>query len=113
MTTFFMRWLVVSLAAVSMGLLSSCQTTPNKAFPTAEALVTTGNAPATELSTLERGRHIFAMRCTECHVARPIAGLSAQQWRHAVASMAPRAGLQRTDRTALETYLLTARQSLP
>ena len=106
------NWLV-NLAAVSVTLLSGCQTGPSDAFPTGEALAHTGNAHATELSTLERGRKIYATRCTECHVARPIAGQSVEQWRHVIDIMAPRAGLQPDDRAALEAYLVAARQSFP
>jgi len=46
-------------------------------------------------------------------VARPIADYSVASWRHYVEIMAPRAGLQTSDRAALEAYVVAARQSLP
>jgi len=64
--------------------LSGCQTGPSNAFPTAEALAHSGSVRATEISTLERGRRVYATRCAECHVARPIAGQSVEQWRHVI-----------------------------
>jgi hypothetical protein len=44
------NWLV-SLAAVSLTLLSGCQSGPSKAFPTGEALAHAGSGRATEIST--------------------------------------------------------------
>jgi mono/diheme cytochrome c family protein len=89
--------------------LASCETTPNSAFPTARALSVRQDA---DLATLERGRKIYTTSCTECHVARPIAQHSVTEWKHFIEIMAPRARLQSSERAALESYVIAARQSL-
>ena len=105
------RIFLYGLSAVCLSLLSGCQTSPQSAFPTAQAVV--GVTQGGDVSALERGRKIFTTSCTECHVARPVANYSVAQWRHYVGIMAPRAGLAPRDRAALETYLIAARKSLP
>ena len=97
--------------AVCLGLLNSCQISPNRAFPTARAVASAGRG--SDISTLERGRKIYTTSCTECHVARPIAQRSVEQWIHMVGVMAPRARLKSADRAALQAYLIAARESLP
>lgn len=72
-----------------------------------------GGGQNTDVATLDRGRKIYTTSCTECHVARPIAQHSVEQWRHFIGIMAPRAGLQPDDRAALEAYLIAARQASP
>ena len=59
-------------------------------------------------SAVEKSTRQVAQR----HVARPIADYSVASWRHYVAIMAPRAGLQPNDRAALEAYVVAARESL-
>ena len=94
--------------------LGSCETNPNVAFPTAHTVAArVGEGQIADVATLDRGRKIYTTSCTECHVARPIAHYSAAQWRHYVSIMAPRAGLKPQDRTAVEAYVIAARESLP
>ncbi len=93
--------------------LSGCQVSPQTAFPTAQTVASSGAAPGIDIATLTRGRKIFTTSCTECHVARSIAGYTVEQWRLNINEMAPRAHLKPDERTALEAYLLAARASLP
>jgi mono/diheme cytochrome c family protein len=94
-------------------ILGACANNPGSAFPTAEALAAVSPGREGEIATLNRGRKIFTTACTECHVARPIAGYSVAQWRHRIAQMAPRAHLSPEERAALESYLIAVRESLP
>ncbi|MBA3830596.1 MAG: hypothetical protein H0X34_01620 [Chthoniobacterales bacterium] len=107
----FMKGL--GFAAVCAGIFFSCQSSPRSAFPTAQTIARSSAARGTDLAMLAQGRKIFTTSCTECHVARPIAGYSVTQWRHNVSVMAPRARLKPGDRAALEAYLVAARESLP
>ncbi len=94
--------------------LGSCEINPSVAFPTARALAANvGTGPGSNIETLDHGRKIYTTRCTECHVARTIGNYSVERWRHYIKIMAPRAGLDPSDRTALETYLISARESMP
>jgi cytochrome c5 len=105
----------MSLLGLGLGgvlVLSGCQSSPTVAFPTAETVATAGSRHKEDIATLERGRKIYTTSCTECHVARPIAQHSVEQWRQIVDIMAPRAGLEVADRVALEKYVLAARESL-
>ncbi len=105
------RFLV--LGAVCVLSYGSCNTNPNAVFPTARAVAShPGAGHDLDLATLARGRKIYTTSCTECHVARPIAHYSVAQWHHYVEIMAPRAGLQRADRAALEAYVVAARESI-
>ena len=104
---------LIGFGALSVFVLSGCQTSPNAAFPTAEVIAQSRAGSRPDLSTLTRGRKIYTTSCTECHVARPISELTAGQWTHIVEIMAPRANLTASDRAALEAYLLAARDTLP
>jgi mono/diheme cytochrome c family protein len=103
-------WLLAG-SATCVCLLNSCQISLNCAFPTAQAVASAGRG--SDISTLERGRKIYTTSCTECHVARPIAQRTVEQWIHMVGIMAPRARLNPADRAALQTYLIAAREYLP
>jgi mono/diheme cytochrome c family protein len=98
---------------VCLLLLDGCAGGSNAAFPTAEEIVSKGGAELVDAASLQRGRQIFATRCTECHVARRIDKYSVAEWNHFIGKMAPRAGLKPAERTALESYIIMARQSLP
>jgi mono/diheme cytochrome c family protein len=105
---------LAGLGVFCLFLMGGCEISPNAAFPTASAVAArTGAGQSADIATLELGRKIYTTSCTECHVARPIADYSVARWRHYVAIMAPRAGLQPNDRAALEAYVVAARQSLP
>jgi mono/diheme cytochrome c family protein len=105
---------LAALGALCLLVIGGCETSPNAAFPTASAVAAhAGVAQSADIATLERGRKIYTTSCTECHVARPIANYSVARWQHYVGIMAPRAGLQSSDRAALEAYVVAARQSLP
>jgi mono/diheme cytochrome c family protein len=93
-------------------LLDSCATSSPCSIPTAAQIVSVGAADVSKIPELTRGRVIYASSCTECHVARPIAKFSAEEWRRNIDIMAPRAGLSTADRDALEKYVLSARRIL-
>lgn len=93
--------------------LGGCATGPSTAFPTAQEAASAEASGGADVSTLALGRRIFTTSCTECHVARPVARFSVEQWRKIVGVMAPRARLSATDRSALEAYLIAARKSVP
>jgi mono/diheme cytochrome c family protein len=99
--------------AVCLLLLDGCAAGSNAAFPTAQQIMSKGGAELADTATLQKGRRIFASRCTECHVARRIDKYSVAEWHHFIGMMAPRAGLKPAERAALESYIITARQSLP
>jgi mono/diheme cytochrome c family protein len=104
----------IGLAASCILALAGCETNPNPAFPTAQALsAPIGSGEKADLATLDLGRKIYTTSCTECHVARPIAQHSVAQWKHYVDIMAPRARLQPNERAAVEAYVIAARESLP
>ena len=104
----------VGFALFCVLALGSCETNPGVAFPTGRALTTrAGTGPSPSIETLDHGRKIYTTRCTECHVARSIGNYSIERWRYYVNIMAPRAGLEPSDRAALEAYLIAARQSMP
>jgi mono/diheme cytochrome c family protein len=100
-----MRLLTLGVITLAGLFLNSCATESNPAFPTAEVA---GQKTGRDVATLARGRTIYTTRCTECHVARPVAQFSTSQWRALVAKMAPRAKLDDTDRLAVESYLVAA-----
>lgn len=104
---------LVGLGAAGLLVLGGCQHSPEAAFPTPAAVALSRSGRGAEVSTLERGRKIYTTSCTECHVARPIAHYSVEQWHYFVKIMSPRAGLQPPDQAALETYLIAARATLP
>ena len=105
---------LAGLGGFCLLVIGGCETSPNAAFPPASAVAArAGTGQNADIATLERGRKIYTTSCTECHVARPIANYSVARWRHYVEIMAPRAGLQPSDRAALEAYVVAARQSLP
>ena len=108
------QWVVLGLSCLFV--FGSCQsdlTDPNKAYPTASAVSASAKpGQSADLATLERGRKIYTTSCTECHVARTIGNYSISQWQHYLSIMAPRATLGIEDRTALESYVIQARQSL-
>ena len=101
----------LGLGAFGAMAFGGCAINPGTAFPTAQEVANTETGGGADISTLALGRRIFTTSCTECHVARPIARLSVEQWRHVVGVMAPRARLSATDRSALEAYLIAARKS--
>ena len=105
---------LAGLGAFCLLVIGGCETSPTVAFPTASAVAArAGAGQSADIATLERGRKIYTTSCTECHVARPIANYSVVRWHHYVGIMAPRAGLESSDRAALEAYVVAARQSLP
>ena len=100
-----MRLRSPGLIALTGLFLGGCVTPSNPAFPSAEiAAQKTG----VDRALLARGRTIYATRCTECHVARPVRKFSASEWPQLVARMAPRAKLNSEDRLAVESYLVAA-----
>jgi len=71
-------------------------------------VVTTSQNPHLDLSTLQRGRVLFAQHCIECHTLPPVHRYSRDEWPHIVNSMAERASLRRSERDAILAYILAA-----
>ncbi len=94
-------------------LMQGCAGGVGSSFPTAQEIVSQGAAKVTDTDRLQRGRQLFASRCTECHVARRIGSYSVAQWRHYIGIMAPRAALTAEDRAAVEDYIVKSREALP
>jgi mono/diheme cytochrome c family protein len=103
-----MRLIGAGLLAFAALSFTGCATQSKPAFPTAEVVA---RKSGSEVAVLERGRTIYATRCTECHVARPVTRFSAGEWPAQVARMAPRAKLSSEDRFAVESYLVAASSS--
>lgn len=96
---------LLTLAALSF---AGCAAQRSSVFPTAEAAA---RRSGREVALLERGRTLYATRCTVCHAARPVTKFSAKQWPAEIARMAPRAKLTPEDRLAVESYLVAASSS--
>ena len=62
-----------------------------------------------DVSTLERGRRLFAHRCIECHILQPMWKYSREDWPHIVDDMSHRASLTPNDRDAVIAYILAVR----
>ena len=65
--------------------------------------------PATGISTLERGRTLFAHRCIECHTLPPMWKYSREDWPQIVNDMSHRSNLKPQERDAVIAYILAAR----
>jgi hypothetical protein len=60
----------------------------------------------TTLAKLERGRHLYAERCSACHALYEPARFSADRWPSLVSRMSSRARLQSADGDAVTRYLV-------
>ena len=65
--------------------------------------------PATDISTLERGRTLFAHRCIECHSLPPMWKYSREDWPQIVNGMSHRSNLKPEERDAVIAYILAVR----
>jgi hypothetical protein len=62
-----------------------------------------------DLTTLQKGRALFAHRCIECHTLPPVWHYRVEDWPAIVNSMAHRASLKPAEREAIVTYILAVR----
>lgn len=103
---------LLSLIALCVFGAVSCGTDSAALYPTATAIVGASPSHRGNKEAFALGRKIYTTRCTECHVARPIGQLTIAQWHHVVGIMAPRAELSQPEQSALEAYLVAARESM-
>ena len=92
-------------------ILFGCETANYVPPVTPKMTATSHGKRATDLSTLERGRKLFAHRCIECHTLPPIWKYSNEDWPKIVDDMSHRASLKPEDRAAVVAYILAARAS--
>jgi mono/diheme cytochrome c family protein len=62
-----------------------------------------------DLTTLRKGRRLFARRCIECHTLPPVWRYRVDDWPKIVNSMAHRAALKPAEREAIVAYILNVR----
>lgn len=65
----------------------------------------------TTQSELDSGKEIFSGRCTKCHEEKKIATRSEAEWKDAIESMSPKAGLTEEEKEKLTKYILSAREA--
>ena len=65
--------------------------------------------PGADVSTMERGRTLFAHRCIECHTLPPMWKYSRQDWPQIVNDMSHRSNLKPEERDAVIAYILAVR----
>ena len=90
-----------------VALLCNCELERYNAPP----MVTSTSATSrdVDLATLQRGRRLYAQRCSECHVLPPVWRYSADEWPRIVDSMAHRAALKPPEADAILAYIRAAR----
>jgi cytochrome c2 len=88
-----------------------CETANYVPLVTPQMTATSHGNRGAGLSTLERGRALFAHRCIECHTLPPIWKYSNEDWPKIVDDMSHRASLKPADREAVIAYILAARAS--
>lgn len=88
--------------ALLCALAAGCA--PALVHPTADDARRSGIA----LAELERGRGLYVARCASCHALHLPSEIPAARWPQLLDGMAPRAKISRTERDAIERYLLAA-----
>ncbi len=103
----------LSIFVASAVLLVSCESISYYTPP-----VVTSNIARTrpgghvDLTTLQKGRALFAHRCIECHTLPSVWHYRVEDWPPIVNSMAHRASLKPAERNALLAYILAARAQM-
>jgi hypothetical protein len=101
----------LSILAVLTALVVSCESTTYYTPPVVTStMARTRIGQRVDLTTLEKGRTLFAHRCIECHTLPPVWHYRIEDWPSIVNSMAHRASLNPADRDAIVTYILAARE---
>jgi mono/diheme cytochrome c family protein len=103
------RRLILSL---SCALLVGCEWTSYYTPPAASASVAGPRSAQSEdvdLTTLRKGRRLFAHRCIECHTLPPVWRYREEDWPKIVNSMAHRAALKPAERDAIIAYIRNVR----
>jgi mono/diheme cytochrome c family protein len=100
----------VTILLLSCSLFVSCEWARYYTPPAATAQVTDArDAQNVDLTTLRKGRRLFARRCIECHTLPPVWRYRVDDWPKIVNSMAHRAALKPAEREAIVTYILNVR----
>jgi hypothetical protein len=97
----------LSIFGLLAGLLGGCKMTEyyNPPLVTAQMALTRDG----DLTTLQKGRTLFAHRCIECHTLPPLWHYRKEDWPEIVNSMSHRASLSPAERDAILDYILAAR----
>ena len=92
-------------------VFAGCETANYVPPVTSRMVATSHGKRTTDLSTLERGRTLFAHRCIECHTLPPIWKYAKEDWPRIVDDMSHRASLKPEDREVVIAYILAVRAS--
>ena len=96
------------IATAALAVLAGCAA-GSRSLPPAERLVT--EEPGRDLETLARGRALTVTECSACHRQYWPSEYTPQQWAKLARTMGGKADLGRTDRQALERYLVAAAEA--
>jgi mono/diheme cytochrome c family protein len=103
MTPYPLKYAVLFAFGVVLGGCVSIEQTAPSVSPRMAAV--SGNS----VTSLEAGRHIYTGRCATCHSIDPVAKHSADRWRVIVDTMADKAKLSASEKSAVLAYVLAAR----
>jgi hypothetical protein len=97
----------LSIFVLSVGLLVGCKANDYYRPPAVTGQM--ARPPEVDLTTLQKGRSLFAHRCIECHTLPPVWHYRVKDWPLIINSMAHRASLKPTERDAILAYILAVR----
>jgi len=101
----------LSIFAVSAVLIVGCESSSYYTPPPVTSQIAhTRTGRHVDLTTLQKGRALFAHRCIECHTLPPVWHYSTEDWPDIVNSMAHRASLKPAEREAIVTYILAVHE---
>lgn len=109
---YFLLALAVTLIAVVLLSLISCETTQEMA-PMAREQLDTQQYSAEQFDAFDAGRQIYLRRCSTCHVIEPIDRYSLSDWQRILPDMSTQSGLSSDETRILADYILTIRQAMP
>ena len=91
-------------------VLASCESTTYLTPPVVTAQIAHARTGQhVDLTTLQKGRTLFAHRCLECHTLPPVWHYRVEDWPAIINSMAHRASLKPAERDAILAYILAVR----
>lgn len=88
--------------ALILHLLHGCA--PSLYVPSARDVT-----PEATLAELERGRHLYARRCSSCHNLYHPDRFTDADWRRSIDSMQTRAGIQTDEKSLILKYILAGK----